>query len=216
MPEIFRHIISPGSSYAVWEITETAGELESMIKLRPAEKDIYQSFLIESRKKQWLAYRVLIRSMLSPEEFPVEYDDSGKPYLAGAKIHISVTHSGDLAGVIISSEGLVGIDLEEIRGRIEKVRERFLSPEELGGVGSDLNHAVLTTAWCAKEALYKLFGKRGLDFRKNIRLDLQDISESGEFKAEIRHEGKSYRFILHYRTIGNYRLVYVTSKVQGY
>ena len=117
MAEIIRKFIDDTSLYSIWKITESVEELHRSIALKPSEEELYQSFVAESRKKQWLAYRILIRKLLEPQDFPVEYDEAGKPFLAGSHYHISVSHTGNLAAVIISSKGKVGIDLEKIRPR---------------------------------------------------------------------------------------------------
>ena len=212
MAGIIREKTGEHSFYAVWKITESLRELEAMIPLRPSEAGLYESFQVETRKKQWLAYRVLIKSMLLPEEFLVEYDETGKPFLAGSKYHISVTHSGDLAAVIISSKGRVGIDLETARERIERVKERFLHPEELAMIGEKDVCFRLTQAWCAKEALYKLFGHRGLDFRENIRIHLPPGLQEGDFDGHILHDGAWIHFPLTARIISGSVLVYAAEQ----
>jgi phosphopantetheinyl transferase len=105
MPELLRKIIDDHTLYAIWKISESVEELRSAINLREGEEHLYRSFVAESRQKQWLAYRILIRELLKPDEIPVEYDVSGKPYLAGSDFHISVTHTDELAAVIISRYG---------------------------------------------------------------------------------------------------------------
>jgi phosphopantetheinyl transferase len=215
MPEVFREIADSNSVYAIWEITESLEELEGMICLRHAELTLYQAFQVENRKKQWLAYRILIRALLMPEDFPVDYDETGKPFLAGSKYHISVTHSGELAAVIVSSKGLVGIDIEAIRARIERVGEKFLSQEELSEIGPANLHTLLTLAWCAKDALYKLYGHRGLDFRENIRIEIPKAIDSGSFMGQIIHNGKLRNYRLFYHRISDYMLVYVAERPPG-
>jgi 4'-phosphopantetheinyl transferase len=208
MAELLRKIIDDHSLYAVWKISETAEELRSAIYLRESEEALYQSFVAESRKKQWLAYRTLVRELLKPEEFPVEYDVSGKPFLAGSDFHISVTHTDDLAAVIISRHARVGIDIERIRPRIENVRERFLHPEESASIDKEKVLEQLTLAWCAKEALYKLHGQRDLDFRENIMVSIP--AKAGlSFTAEIRIGGKTDKYQLQSEVIDNYILVYL-------
>jgi 4'-phosphopantetheinyl transferase len=208
MAELLRKIIDDHTLYAVWKISESVDELRSVISLRESEETLYHSFVAESRKKQWLAYRILIRELLKPEEFPVEYDSFGKPYLAGSDFHISVTHTDDLAAVIISRHTRVGIDIERIRTRIEKVRERFLDAEELTSIGKDKALEQLTLAWCAKEALYKLYGQRNLDFRDNISVKIPACAGM-TFKAEIRFGGEIDKYQLYSELIGNYILVYL-------
>ncbi|MCK9400448.1 MAG: 4'-phosphopantetheinyl transferase superfamily protein [Bacteroidales bacterium] len=208
MAELFRKIIDGHTLYAIWKISESVEELRSAIRLREEEETLYQSFVAESRKKQWLAYRLLIRELLKPDEFPVEYDVSGKPFLAGSDFHISVTHTDDLAAVIISCHARVGIDMEKIRPRIEKVREKFLNPEESALIGKEWELEQLTLAWCAKEALYKLYGQRNLDFRDNIFVDIP--AKAGmKFIAEIRFSGKRDKYQLFSELNGDYILVYL-------
>ena len=208
MAELLRKIIDEHTLYAIWQISESVDELRSAISLREGEEILYQSFVAESRKKQWLAYRLLIRTLLMPHDFPVEYDQSGKPSLAGSDFHISVTHTEDLAAVIISRHARVGIDIEKIKSRIIKVRDKFLHTEESAFIQKEKELEQLTLAWCAKEALYKLYGQRNLDFRENIRVALP--AEAGQkFTAEIRFVGKIDKYQLHSELIGSYILVYL-------
>lgn len=208
MPELLRKTIDDHTLYAIWKISESVEDLRSAITLRESEEHLYRSFVAESRQKQWLAYRILIRELLKPQDFPVEYDLTGKPYLAGSDFHISVTHTDDLAAVIISRYARVGIDIEKIRPRIQKVRERFLSPVEESLIGKERELEQLTVAWCAKEALYKLFGLKNLDFRENLLVDIP--AQAGLlFSAVICLSGKRYKYRLHSRLIGDYVLVYL-------
>jgi len=208
MAELLRKIVDEHTLYAIWQISESVDELRSAISLREGEEILYQSFVAESRKKQWLAYRLLIRNLLKPDDFPVEYDQSGKPFLAGSDFHISVTHTEDLAAVIISHHARVGIDIEKIKPRIEKVRDKFLSQEESASVGKERELEQLTIAWCAKEALYKLYGRRNLDFREEIRLGLP--AEAGKkFTAEIRFGGKQDKYQLFSEKLDDFILVYL-------
>lgn len=208
MAELLRNIIDDHTLYAVWKISESAEELRSAIILRESEETLYRSFVAESRKKQWLAYRILVRELLKPDEFPVEYDASGKPFLAGSDFHISVTHTDDLAAVIISRHAKVGIDIERIRPRIEKVRDKFINEEESSLIGKERELEQLTLAWCAKEALYKMYGLRNLDFRGNINIVIPAFAGM-KFTAEIRFGGKIDKYDLHSELIGSYILVYL-------
>ena len=208
MAELLRKKIDECSLYAIWQITETVDQLRSSIQLRKGEEELYQSFVAESRKKQWLAYRLLIRGLLLPEEFPVEYDPSGKPFLAGSNFHISVTHTDDLAAVIISCHARVGIDMEKIKPRILKVRDKFIHPEESDHIMKERELEQLTLSWCAKEALYKLYGLRNLDFREDIRLEVPPRAGL-DFKAEIRVGEQHDRYQLFSEMMGSFILVYV-------
>ena len=208
MAEILRKIIDADSLYAVWRITENVDELRSSISLRKDEESLYESFVAESRKKQWLAYRILIRRLLDPEDFPVEYDLSGKPFLAGSNYHISVSHTDDLAAVIMSRKGKVGIDLEKVRPRIGKVKDKFLNTFEIELLEKGRELEQMTVAWCAKEALYKFYGVRNLDFREQMIVEIP-ANAGMTFNAEIRFEVNREKYTLYSRMIGDCVLVYL-------
>lgn len=169
----------------IWRIVESPAELLQQLTLSPDEKALYQTFRTDTRRRQWLAYRRLIREIISPQQFPVHYDQTSKPYLAGSDWHISVTHTDDFAGVIISHYMKVGIDMERVRPRIDRVKDKFLSETELSAIPSDKYLESLTLAWCAKEAIYKLYGSRNLDFRKNIRVNFPSDLVNAVFSCEI-------------------------------
>jgi 4'-phosphopantetheinyl transferase len=207
MAEILRKTLGEHSFYAIWKITETVDELLSMINLRENEAQLYSSFVAEVRKKQWLAYRILIRNLLKPEDFPVEYNEAGKPFLAGSDYHISVSHTEDLAGVIISKNGRVGIDLEMVKPRIDKVKEKFMNEHELASLEQGRELEQMTLAWCAKEALYKFCGIRQLVWG-NFFVEIP--SEAGlTFYAMVKSENHEDRYLLHSSIIGSCVLVYV-------
>lgn len=204
----FRTVDGP-AVLALWEIRESAGELLEGLRLSPAEKQLYDTFRTGSRQLQWLAYRRLIRDLISPERYPVVYDESGKPFLAGSSRHISVTHTGDWAGVIISSRVRVGIDMERIRPRIERVKEKFLSEVELSFISAESFLEDLTLSWCAKEALYKLYGQRNLDFRENLRVHLPADPADGSFQGEVIMGEKREAYRLHHLKQGDLFVVWV-------
>jgi phosphopantetheinyl transferase (holo-ACP synthase) len=169
----------------LWNITEGTESLLKVLKLSEVEAELYGSFRTDWRKKQWLAYRRLIKEIISPKKYPVHYDESGKPFLAGSDWHISVSHTGDYAGVIISRDVRVGIDLEMVQPRIDRVKEKFLDESELSAISTHKWLEHLTLSWCAKEAIYKLYGWRNLDFKKNIRIRLPGKAEENIFYGDI-------------------------------
>jgi phosphopantetheinyl transferase len=211
MALFLRKTIDEQSFYAIWQITETTEELRSSITLKKEEENLYQAFVAENRKKQWLAYRILLKTLLAPADISIEYDPSGKPFLAGSLMHISVTHTEDLAAVIISRNARVGIDIEKVRSRIEKVKDKFLSNEEASSINKETELEQLTLAWCAKEALYKLYGLRNLDFRENIRVDIPS-STGTDFNAFILNGNQKQNYRLKSDKYGEFIIVYLVEQ----
>lgn len=113
----------------------------------------------------------------------VGHFDSGAPFVSGSEARISVTHTDGLLCVAtlpptpevrlgeFSERAAMGIDAERLdREKVLRVRERFLSPDELKLMPAD-DVAANVLAWTAKEALYKAALTPGLDFRTQIIVD---------------------------------------------
>ena len=123
MPLLLEKNIHSGIRAGVWNITETADELLNLVQLSDAEMLLLGSYKHDLRKRQWLAYRALLKNLLAPESPSIFYDENGKPGLLTGSHQISVSHAGHLAAAVCSSEMPVGIDVEKITGRIERVAE---------------------------------------------------------------------------------------------
>ncbi|MCK9218687.1 MAG: 4'-phosphopantetheinyl transferase superfamily protein [Bacteroidales bacterium] len=155
----------------IWHITESSDLLLSQLDLSKEELKQYLRFSHDLRKRQWLAYRCILKQILFPDSNELAYDEFGKPRLIHSPFAISVTHAGDYAAAICSKKITVGIDIEKMRDRIERVKDRFLSPQELEQIGPHPSLELLYIYWCAKESLYKLNGKPDLDFKNDIRIN---------------------------------------------
>lgn len=158
-----------GARIGIWEISEDLDTLLGGIRFDEHEERQFRTFRTDQRKRQWLAYRRLLREMTGDPGLSIHYDEHGKPFLPGSDTGISISHTGNYAAVIMADHAETGIDIEMPRTRILKITEKYLHPEEASALPMD-DIEVLTRYWCAKEALYKLNGRRNLDFRSQIRI----------------------------------------------
>jgi|GEM_PF-611209 phosphopantetheinyl transferase len=133
MPLIFEKEVN-GASLGVWHIVETEACLRKVCRAVPDDILIVDSFLNESRRKQWLACRAMLGQMLRLGSVKVCYDEHGKPSLDGFRGQISFSHTREYAAVMINVNGPAGIDIEKISPRIERVAERFLQDGELENI----------------------------------------------------------------------------------
>lgn len=177
MPIFFQHKISETTKLGIWKIEET----EDFFKERvPQHRDVTHPH----KRLQHLAGRFLLRYLFP--DFPhelIQIADTRKPYLPDEQYHFSISHCGDYAAAIVSSNKRVGIDIELVTPRIGRVAEKFLTSSEEKFFNEpylrflkqwDLDQKVrlefLTLAWSSKEALFKWYGAGELDFKTHLQL----------------------------------------------
>ncbi|MEJ2003784.1 MAG: 4'-phosphopantetheinyl transferase superfamily protein, partial [Cyclobacteriaceae bacterium] len=123
------------------------------------------------KRSEWVAARLMLRTLCS--HMKISYngtrnDSNGKPFLQGHAIEISLTHSFPYVAVIADPRSSVGIDLEQSKEKLLRIAPRFLNDRELGLCRGEVSK--ILSFWCAKEALYKIYSKKGLNFRDEIHL----------------------------------------------
>jgi len=170
MPVIREINPAPGIRAGIWQISESS--LELMKNLRPGSPDMEYAASIrnESRKRQFMACRALLRQMLLPLQEELSVDPFGKPFLDSGRRQVSLSHTAGFAAVAVSDIFPVGIDIERTQERLGRVKERFLQERETGMLPAGINHDWLTLLWSVKEAVYKLHGRPDIDLRNDIHV----------------------------------------------
>src|SRR4051812_43457337 len=80
----------------------------------------------------------------------------GKPFIPGADVHVSVSHSGQLVSVAATRAGPVGVDVEEVTGvNYVPLLQQVLARSEEGTVRSSSDFFAL---WSRKESVVKATG----------------------------------------------------------
>ncbi len=197
------------ATLGIWEITETLDELYRQARLTVSEKRYYDSLRSPLRKKHWLSYRLIVPHLFAPSSTSgICYDPYGKPRMENGAGHISVSHSGKYAVLIASTTHHVGVDIEYMDQKVFRVAHKFLSDREAayGSISESMESLYLM--WCAKEALYKLYGKGGLSFREHLHIDPFVVEEKGQFTGYINQGDSTIRNTLFYERIGSYMMVY--------
>lgn len=121
------------------------------------------------RRSEWIAGRYLILKYANTTSLELQVDIYGKPYLNEGP-HISISHTSGFVAIAVSARP-VGIDIQSWRPNIEKIASKFCTAEELDyfpEVMSKLQRYHLI--WSIKEAIYKAYGKKKVDFKKDMTL----------------------------------------------
>ncbi len=194
---------------AIWKITETIENLLVQVDFNKYDQASYDVISNDEKKLEWLSSRLTIRYLV--EEIGGEYlgiikDKHNKPYLKDINYHLSISHSFPYAAAIIHKVNPVGIDIEMPRDKIRRISQRFLSDIELKAANENID--ALSIYWSAKETLYKIYGKKKLIFRQNIRVNPFEMSNEGEMKGVIKTDDEVTTYTLRFIKIDNHYLVY--------
>lgn len=213
MPVVFNKNIDENTILAVWKIEETEEQLLSGLQLKQHELDFISSLSNGKRLLHWLSTRVLLRTMLNTSEYiDCQMDEHGKPFLPNLDYHISLSHSYDYAAVIIGKDRKVGVDIELIKHKIKSIKHKFLSDIELAQkqIGDNING--LYVCWCAKEAIYKWNGRKGLEFKQDIHIKPFKLKAEGSLNALVElPEGTRELSVSYFKTSDGYMLGYVVA-----
>jgi phosphopantetheinyl transferase len=176
MPMVYQQNINPSTRLGVWHIKEEESFFTTHVSVQ-------RSITHPHKRLQHLAGRFLLKELFP--DFPyslIRIADTRKPFLENEAYHFSISHCGDYAAVLVSSEMRVGVDVELISNKVDRVKHKFLSPAEqniitdLSGADDDLNKTLLTCAWGIKESLYKWFGVGEVDFIEHLQINQLNLN----------------------------------------
>lgn len=216
MALVYERETGPDSSFAIWKIEESAEELFAQLQLKDHETNFLDTLINGKRNLHWLSTRVLLRKMMKTSEYiDCQVDGSGKPFLTNFPYHISLSHSYDYAAVMVSPSSAVGIDIELIKDKIERIRNKFMTAGELAFIEPQHRIEHLYVCWCAKEAVYKLHGKKNVSFLDNIELHpFSYDAGGGTFDATLTIGEVQKDFKVNYEKFDGYMIGYVSDEIR--
>ncbi|MEQ8924833.1 MAG: 4'-phosphopantetheinyl transferase superfamily protein [Fulvivirga sp.] len=209
MPLVKIEEITPSRHLVIWHIRETESEL---LHLVDNSNDLQQKLLkvkIEAKKLELLAARASLQALAKYLAFPFNglgKNEHGKPFIIGLNSEISITHSYPYVAVIYDAKVDVGIDLEQPKEKLLKIAHKFLSKSELKDADGDI--IKLCILWSAKEAMYKIYSKRGLIFNEHMSIEPFNLQKDGTITGNIRVNEYKKKVKLQYRVTPEYVLVF--------
>lgn len=200
-------INTPTGVIGIWDLNDSLKKLIDQCQLSEHEQQRFSKLIIDRRRKEFLATRILLEKLLGKNQ-EIIYNDSGKPFLKGTSKNISISHSTDFATIFIS-ENNIGIDVEQTTRNIDKVASRFLHPDEQKFIeGLENQQLAKILFWSAKEAIFKCSKTQGILFSKQIHIPPFQLKTEGDFEGSLQiNDIKSY-FNLHYVFFKNNVMVY--------
>ncbi|WP_439584224.1 4'-phosphopantetheinyl transferase family protein [Dyadobacter bucti] len=175
--------LSEDAMLGLWQMSESWQELSEQLQLSAADQQVLEGKKTESRKKEWLACRVLLKAM-APESGRITYDENRKPHVTGNNHFISMSHSGDFASVYLHKKQSVGVDIQKMKNSISKGADYFLHSSEQAWVDFSDN-LTMHLIWSAKESGFKYAGNSELDLKKHIVTKRFSGNQNGIIEVSI-------------------------------
>jgi 4'-phosphopantetheinyl transferase len=173
MPIYTSFALNNDCQVVLWRIEEDEQTLRAGLQLTTDEQLDLDGITHPNQRIEWLACRVALHGLTNQNGLIYKglvKDEYGKPYLVGeTTAYLSISHTGGWAAAVLHQNRPVGIDIEPIRDQFTRVVPRVLSESEIAHAAGRPDR--LAVYWCAKECLYKLYGKRQLTFREHLHID---------------------------------------------
>ena len=195
MPLFFQLQVNPNTQLAIWKIAEAEPFFSAHVPLQ-------RTITHPHKRLQHLAGRYLLKYLFP--HFPIELiqvADTRKPFLENDVFHFSISHCGDFAAVIVSTENRVGVDIELVTDKIQRIQHKFVTEREMvhvhrfSGAAQEGKNMPLTLIWSCKEALFKWYGLGEVDFKKHLQLQGVETVDHKLFQMSIRFTKEEDRLL---------------------
>lgn len=204
---LLRKIETQGEVMGIWRMTETLEELLACYEVKPHEKASFDAFRNDRRRKEWLTVRVLLAELLGPS-VSIDYMESGKPFLRGSKLFVSITHTIGYVGVRLGEQP-VALDMEYMSNRVLRLIPRFVSDREMRYIDEENKITTALIVWSAKETLFKRFDISDVLFDQHLFVRSLVVNGcDGIFTGCVDKDGFYAEVELHYNLFDDLILVY--------
>ena len=207
MPFLKNIIIDNQTKIKIWKVI--LGEL-SHNELNSDEKKILKLKKSNLLKEQFLATRKVLARENS--NYKITYNNNGKPSL-NSKYNISISHSHDIAALVISDNSKIGLDVQLNENKIFNIQDKFLNPTEKLNIGENPSLKILTMIWTSKESIYKAVGLKGISFSDNIKIE-KVIEEDKTGIGYYSNGSEKVKFDLKFFYIDEYTICYACQNLK--
>lgn len=169
---VFSKNISETTIITLWKIEEPPSYFLEYLGIDSVDLAKCSNATHPVKQLEWLASRSCVKYTVEQLEHTyhgIGKDHHNNPYLIEIQGFVSLSHTNEYAVAVVSLEEEVGIDIERISDKLSRVAHKFLSPPERTLARDDLFK--MCVYWCAKESLYKWYGKKNLSFKENIYIE---------------------------------------------
>ena len=208
MPFLKEFIIDEKTKIKLWKVI--LGELNPK-KLNNEEIKLFKLKKSNLLKEQFLAIRKILA--LENSDYIITYDIDGKPIL-NSEFNISISHSHEIAALVISNNLKFGMDVQFKESKILNIKNKFLNEFEKLNIVGDPSIDILTMIWTSKESIYKAIGLKGVSFSENIKID--KVKEKDKIgKGYYINGAEKVKFDLRFFYLDEYILCYASQNLES-
>ena len=208
MPFLKEFIINEKTKIKLWKVI--LGELNPK-KLNNEEIKLFKLKKSNLLKEQFLAIRKILA--LENSDYIITYDLDGKPIL-NSEFNISISHSHEIAALVISNNLKFGMDVQFKESKILNIQNKFLNKFEKLNIGSDPSIDILTMIWTSKESIYKAIGLKGISFSENIKIDKVTVKDKIG-KGYYINGAEKVKFDLRFFYLDEYIICYASQNLES-
>lgn len=226
-------VINETTTAYFWKITEDFNTLFREVKLKDVSLARLETMKAESHQNGFLAVRMLLQH-IGFSDFDLYYDENGKPHLKvkgerqkvndvsensaiqnplpithnllPEEIHISISHSFDFSCICISTDKIVGIDMEIVKPKILRIAPRFMDIKHLEGLPEAEQIEKATVIWGIKESIFKIKNEKGISFPNHIFENIFCLNDTS-CQAELRFNDTIESFRIQFYNVEDYIFV---------
>jgi phosphopantetheinyl transferase len=192
----------------IWHITESEAYFRDRLQLFPLEINYLNTVKSEAKRIEWLASRWLLQiGNKQDERIECIKDKFGKPFLVGSNLHISMSHSHQFTAVLLSPKNC-GIDIQKPVSKIKRIAHKFCSGSELDAIKNPDDIEALHIYWGAKESIFKAYGKKKVNFKEHMQVELPIINSGKASRGVFKNDHYKIEFEVFAETMDAYYLVY--------
>ena len=155
------------------------------------------------------------RKLLALEnpDYKITYDIDGKPLL-NSEFIISISHSHEIAAIVVSNKNIIGLDVQLKESKILNIQNKFLNEFEKINIGHDPSIDILTMIWTSKESIYKAIGLKGISFSENIKIDKVTVKDKIG-KGYYINGAEKVKFDLRFFYLDEYIVCYASQNLES-
>lgn len=203
-----KEILKNGATIGIWKMEENVEDLLSFFSEKQSGyREEISRFQHPKRKLEFLSVRLLLKELTGVEN-DVYYNSNGSPSLVGGKFKISISHTNGYASVILHPSANVGVDIEQKKDKIVRLKHKFLGWDELENIDKENELEHLLLYWSAKETMFKMMGEEEVDFISHLHISPFLPSKEGTIDSFETKSKKRQYFSLNYKIQDDYVLVW--------